>query len=54
VKGTYLYIKMNPGRMTNFDVADLHFRELTQYFSKYELCVKNVKFRPKSELLEAQ
>ena len=33
MKGTYLYIKMSLGRMTNFDVADLHVMGLTQYFS---------------------
>jgi hypothetical protein len=45
---------MNLGRMTNFEVADFYIMELTQYFSKYELCVINVKFRTQSELLEAQ
>jgi len=45
---------MNLGRMTNFDVADFYVMELRQYFSKYELCVTNVKFRPKSEILESQ
>jgi hypothetical protein len=40
--------------MTNFDVADFYVMELTQYFSKYELCVTDLTFRPKSEILEAQ
>jgi len=40
VKGAYLYIKITVGRMTNFDVADLHVMELTQYFSKYEFALQ--------------
>jgi len=45
---------MNLRRMRNFDVADSYVIELMQYFSKYELCVTNVQFKPKTELLEAQ
>jgi len=54
VKGAILCIKMSLGRVTNFDVAGFYVMEMRQYFSKYELCVTNLKFRPKSELLEAK